>query len=135
MNATFNDPEDVNGEEYKCNLTERPIIGRSDFDFCAYDRFIEDEDYKDPDADDDCYHRQFILKHKTDATKDVVAKMEIVNEEPKEVKWHNLIDRATEIAMAQYETTWQIDQPLICLNNMLGAKKQDIEGLRPFDEI
>ena len=39
------------------------------------------------------------------------------------------------MAMNVYETNWQIDQPLICLNNMLGAKKQDIEGWRKFEEV
>ena len=82
------DEEDEKDEVIEYDPTVRPQISKSAFDYCAYNRFVADEDFKDPDADEDGYNRQFIMKHSTEEEKDMVVKMEVILEEPNEVKWH-----------------------------------------------
>ena len=62
-----NDQEEEKVTEEINYVDQKDIkLKQGGFDYTAYDRFVEDEDFKDPDADDDEYKRQFILVHKTD---------------------------------------------------------------------
>ena len=81
------------------------------FDYTAYDRFVEDEDFKDPDADDDEYKRQFILVHKTDPSQNKVVTLTINTEiaDSPSADWEGLPERDFGMKLGAQNVHWQVD--------------------------
>ena len=75
---------------------------------------------------------RFVLKHKTDSSKDMNIEM-FIDEDDRKVEWDGL-PNALQINMEQdFEvlTTY----PLVCINMVLAERKETVEGLRPHSEI
>ena len=75
----------------------------------------------------------FKIKHKDDSSKDVEVSIEI-EEDEQTVYWTGL-PRAAEIYMQDFDFGTQSKHPFVCLKMMLNQQREQVEGLRPHDEI
>ena len=84
------------------------------FDFCAYERFVSDEQHLSEDDSDktekSVYYRHFKLKHKLDESKDKPIRMKVVKGHPSTVSWEGMESiNAYGHAMSDFGDQWQIE--------------------------
>ena len=75
----------------------------------------------------------FKIKHKDDSTQDVEVSIE-VEEDEETVYWSGL-PRSGQLYMRDFDFGTQSKHPFVCLKMMLNQQREQVEGLRPHEEI
>ena len=81
---------------------------RIKFDYCSYEKFVLDEDFKDVDATDQEYSKQFVLKPSNDGLEDEFVKMQVQGQGAQlKIEWDmpECLNKAG-LAMNQFEPQW-----------------------------